>query len=256
MRGRDTISARESLRALAQRYGNGVPGSDANAFADARSLDPRWQVPGFDVGLARNAAVLMLFGPLDDRPSRFHAATVPHDLDVLLVERAGTLSSHAGQVAFPGGRVDPGDTGPIDAALREAREETGLDPAGVEVLGTFPGLPIPVSNHVVTPVLGWWTEPSPVAVVDYGESANVFRIPVADLLDPANRVTAVARKGGHVHRSPGFTVNGILAWGFTGLLLDRVLWETGWLSAVASQTPAAAGQRSGAGWGPDLEVPL
>ncbi|GAA1344123.1 NUDIX hydrolase [Arthrobacter roseus] len=250
------MSARESLHALVERYGNSVSGPGIDARANAHSMDRRWQVPGFDVAQARNAAVLMLFGPLDDSPSQFHADAVPDDLDVLLVERAGTLSSHAGQVAFPGGRMDEGDAGPVDAALREAREETGLDPAGVEVLGTFPGLPLPVSNHVVIPVLAWWAAPSPVAVVDYGESANVFRIPVADLLNPANRVTAVARKDGHVHRSPGFTVNGTLVWGFTGLLLDRVLRETGWLSAVESQTPAAASRRSDAGWGPDLEVSL
>lgn len=256
MREKDTMSARENLRALVERYGNSGSDSSGDARTHVHSMDPRWEVQGFDVAQARTAAVLMLFGPLDDRPSQFHADAVPDDLDVLLVERAGTLSSHAGQVAFPGGRLDQGDSGPVDAALREAQEETGLDPAGVEVLGTFSGLPIPVSNHVVIPVLGWWAAPSAVAVVDYNESAKVFRIPVADLLNPVNRVTAVARKGGRVHRSPGFTVNGTLVWGFTGLLLDRVLQETGWLSAVESQTAAVVSPQPSGGWGPDLDVQL
>ncbi|MFZ8299899.1 NUDIX hydrolase, partial [Staphylococcus aureus] len=83
-------------------------------------------------------AVLILFGTLDAVPSAHVAPAVPSDLDVLLLARADTLRAHPGQVAFPGGRVDPGDDGPVAAALREAREETGLDPAGVGVIGTLP----------------------------------------------------------------------------------------------------------------------
>ncbi|HCC38662.1 MAG TPA: coenzyme A pyrophosphatase, partial [Arthrobacter bacterium] len=63
--------------------------------------------------------------------------------------------------------------------------------------------------------LGWWTSPSPVRVVDFGESAQVFRIPVRDLLDPANRVTATVSRDGLTFSSPAFAVNGVLVWGFT-----------------------------------------
>src|SRR4051794_18620492 len=86
---------------------------------------------------SRPAAVLILFGVLDSVSSArdAQADAVTRDLDLLLLARASTLRSHPGQVAFPGGRVDPGDDGPITTALREAQEETGLDPAGVEVLG-------------------------------------------------------------------------------------------------------------------------
>lgn len=170
----------------------------------------------------------MLFGTLDRVPARHRTAAVPADLDVLLVGRATTLSHHPGQVSFPGGRIDPGDRGPVEAALREAVEETGLDPAGVEVLGTLGHLPVPVSNHAVTPVLAWWARPSPVAVVDPGESATVFRAPVADLLDPANRRTAVVSRRRATHRSPAFLVADHLVWGFTALVLDRLFDELGW----------------------------
>ena len=112
---------------------------------------------------------------------------------MLLLARASTLRSHPGQVAFPGGRVDPEDSSPVAAALREAQEETGLDPAGVEVLGALEIVPLEYSQHVVTPVLAWWQHPSPVSVVDEAESADVFRAPVADLLDPANRGSTVVR---------------------------------------------------------------
>lgn len=200
------------------------------ALADARADRPI--IPGEQVG--RPAAVLILFGVLDSLASEHDAQTraVSRDLDVLLLSRAATLRSHAGQVAFPGGRVDPGDTGVIGAALREAQEETGLDPSGVEVLGTLEDIPLVYSQHLVTPVLGWWRHPSPVRVVDEAESADVFRAPVADLLDPANRGSTVIRRDGEEWRGPGFLVPSAdghhLVWGFTGMVLDGLFDRLGW----------------------------
>ncbi|MCU1432267.1 MAG: coenzyme pyrophosphatase [Actinotalea sp.] len=186
---------------------------------------PGWPAPPES---ARPAAVLVLLGGLDSRPALHTSRGVPPGLDVLLVARADTLTHHAGQVSFPGGRLDPDDAGPVGAAVREAVEETGLDPAGVEVLGTLGELALPVSDYRVTPVLAWWAEPSPVDVVDTGESAAVFRAPVADLLDPANRRTVVATRRGRTYRSPGFVVGDHLVWGFTALVLDRLFDELGW----------------------------
>lgn len=211
----------------------------------AREPLPRRAVVG-PAGLAsapatsRPAAVLVLLGehedpdgtPGTDRARRERGRLRPLGetvaLDVLLVERAASLNHHPGQIAFPGGRLDPEDRGPVDAALREAVEETGLDPSGVDVVGTLGGLPLPVSNHVVTPVLAWWAHPSPVGVVDAGESAAVFRVSVADLLDPENRRLARVSRGGRSLDSPAFLVEGRLVWGFTGIVLDRVLDGLGW----------------------------
>lgn len=180
----------------------------------------------------RAAAVLILFGILDDLPSAHDATAVSRDLDVLLLSRATTLRSHPGQVAFPGGRLDPGDDGPVGAALREAREETGLDPAGVDILGALHPVPLEYSGHVVTPVLGWWRDRSAVHVVDVAESAAVFRAPVADLLDPAHRGVTVIRRGGQEWRGPGFVVDHAsgthLVWGFTAMLLDGLFTRLGW----------------------------
>ncbi|WP_146360714.1 NUDIX hydrolase [Arthrobacter yangruifuii] len=213
------MSARADLDALAAAVTAGTTGFNANIDMLRRSVDP---------ATARPAAVLILFGVLDDRPADFSADAVPDDLDVLLIERAATLNDHPGQVAFPGGSVDAADATVVDAALREAREETGLDPAGVRVLGALPPVGLPVSNFLVTPVLGWWDKPTPVDVVDYGESASVFRVPVADLLNPRNRRTAVFPRRKGAHRTPAFLVNGVLVWGFTGILLAGILDELGW----------------------------
>lgn len=189
-------------------------------------------VPHSD-GEARAAAILILFGVLDDAPSRHDPqAALSRDLDVLLLSRAATLRAHPGQVAFPGGRIDPGDDGPIDAALREAREETGLDTAGVEVLGSLAPVSLDYSRHLVTPVLAWWAHPSPVRVVDEAESAAVFRTPVADLLDPARRGTTVLHRDGREWRGPGFVVphgtGEYLVWGFTAMVLDALFERLGW----------------------------
>ena len=179
----------------------------------------------------RESAVLMLFGEASPG-SGWDGA------EVLLIERAHDMRSHAGQVAFPGGAVDPGDDGVVAAALREAVEETGLDPAGVEVFGTLPALFLPVSDFVVTPVLAWWREPSPVGVVDPAEVASVHRVPFADLLEPANRFR-VRHPAGYV--GPAFGVAGLLVWGFTAGLLDRMLrlagWERPWDAGVVRDLP-------------------
>ena len=175
---------------------------------------------------ARRAAVLVLFGVLDGDASEA-IGTVPYDLDVLLLRRAATLGSHPGQIAFPGGRLEA-DEDATTAALREAVEETGLDPSGVEVLGILPDAPLMVSDHMVTPVLGWWTKPSQVAAVDAAETVDVFRVPVADLLDPANRMTAVLERGDREFRSPAFRVGEVLVWGFTAILLSSLFDELGW----------------------------
>nr|WP_312875786.1 CoA pyrophosphatase [Arthrobacter terrae] len=216
--GARTASVYAQLVAIAQKAASG--GLDA-------ARDDHWPRP-LDPRTARQAAVLLLFGALDDVPAASGKPLAPAGLDVLLIERAATLTDHPGQVAFPGGGVDAGDASVDATALREAVEETGLDPAGVQILGRLPEVALPVSNFMVTPVLAWWTAPSAVAVVDYGESAQVFRVPVRDLLDPDNRYTATLNRGPRTFSSPAFLVNGVLVWGFTAGILSRLFEHLHW----------------------------
>ncbi|ACU98564.1 NUDIX hydrolase [Saccharomonospora viridis] len=162
---------------------------------------------------ARRAAVLMLFGIGEHGP------------DVLLLRRADTLGSHAGQVAFPGGGAEEGED-PVATALREAEEETGVLPEGIHPVAVFPELYVPVSRFAVTPVLAHWHQPSPVRPVDPAETAAVARVPIAELADPANRFLVARRGGGW--RGPAFTVRGLFVWGFTAGVLATLLELGGW----------------------------
>ena len=164
---------------------------------------------------ARQSAVLILLG--EEWPGA--------GPDVLILQRADTLRSHPGQPAFPGGACDPGDADLAATALREANEEVGLDPASVEVLTELPTLFIPVSGFLVTPVLAWWRRPHPVRPVDLGEVARVDRLPVTELIDPANRLR-VRHPSGWI--GPAFRVRGMLVWGFTAGVLSTLLEMGGW----------------------------
>lgn len=180
----------------------------------------------------RRSAVLILFGALDEVPAAAACETrVPAELDVLLTRRADTMRHHPGQIAFPGGGVEPGDADLDATALREAAEETGLDPSGVEILGRLDPLHVPVSNNLVTPVVGWWRLPSPVAA-DHSESVEVMRVPVAELLDPGARGLSVLRRDRRTFRGAAFELGprfgGHLVWGFTGMLLASLFDGVGW----------------------------
>lgn len=219
------------------------------------TLDFRPPGPAADRPL-RRSAVLILFGALDRVPAAPGTAgsgadsvpAVAPELDVLLTRRATGMRHHAGQIAFPGGGWEPGDADSAATALREAQEETGLDPAGVEVLGELPEIHLPVSNNRVTPVIGWWHAPSEIAA-DHTESVDVFRAPVAELLDPAARGTSVLSRrsatGPEItHRGDAFKLaprlGGHIVWGFTGILLATLFDELGWARP----------------WDPDHEFPV
>lgn len=119
------------------------------------------------------------------RPAAVLVPVIAHadGATVLMTRRADTLSNHAGQIAFPGGRLDPGETA-VEAALREAWEEVALDPAQVEVLGVGDAYETG-TGFLVTPVIGWLATP-PQTTPSPDEVAEVFEAPWAFLIDPEN----------------------------------------------------------------------
>lgn len=176
------------------------------------NLNPRaWPDPA----QARAAAVLVLFFPGDSGPQ------------VLLTERSTSLAKHPGQISFPGGAVEEFDVDAAGTALREAQEEVALDPARTELIGALPLAPVPASGFMVTPVLAVTEDPG-VLIPHSGEVARVLRLGVADLVDPAHRYTAVVRREGIRLPSPAFWCADAFVWGFTGILLDRMLERLGW----------------------------
>lgn len=193
-------------------------------------------------GQGRRSAILVLFG---------HGApgAVPGDgedgTDLLIIQRRPGLRRHGGQPAFPGGAIEPADPSPVQAALREAAEEVGLDPAGVDVIGTAPELYISRSGFRVVPVLGWWRRPVAVRPADPAEVAAVARVPVSEFADPANRLVVRHPSGAS---GPAFQVRGMLVWGFTAALVSMLLrlggwerpWDTGRIEDLPPEVLAAA----------------
>ena len=206
-----------------------VPGwlRDLADAASKMEINPMAQPPAHG---GRASAVLVLFaaGPQatpQPGPQPGNPGAAPNNPDLLFIQRSADLRLHAGQPAFPGGAIDAADDGPVAAALREAAEEVGVDPDGVDVVGTLPELFIPRTGFRVVPVLAWWREPCAVAPVDAAEVAAVERVSVSELADPETRVTVRGPSG---YLGPAFRVKGMLIWGFTAVLVDRLLALAGW----------------------------
>ena len=179
-----------------------------------------WRVLGVDAErsqrLARQfpkdpvpAAVLV---PLVDRPA---------GMTVLLTQRASQLARHAAQIAFPGGRVDDCDADEASAALREAREEIGLEPARVQVFGYLPDHAV-ISGFRVTPVLGLVTPPFSLELNPH-EVAGVFEVPLDHVLDSANHKARLRKVGDEEMLLYDIPWEGQHIWGATaGMLLTFV----------------------------------
>jgi len=168
----------------------------------ARRVDPP---PGV---IPRQAAVLLLLYPDAD------------DLRLPLTVRSDRLPSHRGEVSLPGGAIDPGEDGPISAALREAHEELGVSPDAVTVWGTLSPLYIPPSNFRITPVVGM-IDHAPVLRPNAAEVSAVITVTVRELLDPALVVEEQWTLRGAEVRVPFFAIDGHKVWGATAIVLSE-----------------------------------
>ncbi len=162
----------------------------------------------------------------ETRPSQLSAAAVlvpvidyPHDPRVLLTRRQEAMRRHAGQIAFPGGRVDPDDIDTVAAALREAQEEIGLTPDYVQVLGALSPYATG-TGFVIVPIVGL-VRPGFTLAPDSREVAEAFEVPLDFLLDPVNHHRHRGEIGGAVREWWAMPYGDYYIWGATaGLVRD------------------------------------
>ncbi len=186
-----------------------LPGADAHAILAPR---PRrgWR-PGEVPAEARAAAALVLLYPDGHGDARF-----------ILTVRPSGLARHGGQVSLPGGAVEPGES-VEQAALREAREEIGVDADGVRVIGRLSPLHVPVSGFVIHPLVAAAARRGDLAPRD-GEVAAILEVPLRDLLDPASLREEDRTLDGRTHRIPFFHLEGHAVWGATAMILSELAW--------------------------------
>ncbi|HLS69629.1 MAG TPA: CoA pyrophosphatase [Kiloniellales bacterium] len=160
---------------------------------------------------AREAAVLV---PLVARPC---------GIQVLLTRRSQHLSSHPGQIAFPGGCREPGDQGPLATALRETEEEIGLSPRSIEPLGQL-DLYVTGTGFAVTPIVGWVEEDFPLEALalDRREVEEAFEVPLPFFLDPLNRQRHRRRYRGQERHYYVYPYRDYYIWGATAGMLNNL----------------------------------
>ncbi|MET0245223.1 MAG: CoA pyrophosphatase [Sphingomonas sp.] len=182
---------------------------------------------------ARHEPVLLTGDHLDFDPDAVTSAaavliavTDRADPGVILTRRTETLRRHAGQVAFPGGRIDPDDGGPVAAALREAQEEIALPPSRVEVIGTA-DLYRTITGYSVTPVVGV-IEPDLPLIPSEAEVAELFEVPLSFLLDETNHKEGRAVYAGQERRYYEMDWQGHRIWGATAAMIVNLSRRLRW----------------------------
>ncbi len=168
----------------------------------------------------RRAGVLVLLYPggSADKPGFSEDASL---LRIVLTRRTEAVDNHRGQISFPGGSLDPGEDA-VKAALREAQEELGINPACVEVLGQLSPLYIPPSGFCIYPVVAYTAE-RPAFTPNPEEVAEVLEVPVSHLLDPRTRREEVWQIRGESVRVPFYAVGPHKIWGATAMVLCELL---------------------------------
>jgi 8-oxo-dGTP pyrophosphatase MutT (NUDIX family) len=184
--------------------------NDAVAFAGQvekirKTLVGVMSAPREELANKSNAAAVLM--PLFERDGELH---------VVYIRRSDHVASHRGQVAFPGGRVEPVDATLLDAALREAHEEVGIDPATVDVVGGLPTMHTTTSGIIVAPFVG--VIPSDAQLKpDPSEVAEIFDVPLSALRDMNFRGDYEFNPDGRPRGSkfPAILYGGQIIWGLT-----------------------------------------
>jgi 8-oxo-dGTP pyrophosphatase MutT (NUDIX family) len=141
---------------------------------------------------------------------------------LVLTRRRDDLQSHAGQVSFPGGRREDGESLQT-TALRETFEEVGILPTELALLGRLSSLYIPPSDYEVHPFVAWYTNGRPTFIPQESEVAEILEVPLSHLLDPATRLEEPWEIRGFQLNVPFYLVTGHKVWGATAMMLSEFL---------------------------------
>jgi 8-oxo-dGTP pyrophosphatase MutT (NUDIX family) len=191
---------------LTKRLAEPLPDADARRRFAPRPPRGNWD-PSRIPDTARQAAALLLLYPHADR------------VHVLLTERHADLPHHPGQISLPGGRVDPGES-PRETALREAREEVGVDPSQVRILGSLSPVFVFVSNFAIHPFVGI-SEARPSFTLAPKEVEALIEVPLDHLRDPARLHWGTRTRDGVSGEFPYFDVADRQVWGATAIILGE-----------------------------------
>src|SRR5579884_867095 len=142
---------------------------------------------------------------------------------LVFIRRASTLRSHSGEIAFPGGGIEPTDASPVDAALREAQEEIGLDTTRAQILGLLPPVFTAVSNYLVVPVVAYLPEGLGDLHLQESEVAELILVPLQGLADPSIVHTEIWSRGGAPHTVYFFDYGPYRIWGATARMLNMLI---------------------------------
>ncbi len=201
----------DHLRTLLQKAFQGeLPGKKAQLLMAPQPIDPRRIAAKVPEG-HRKSGVLLLFYP--------DASTIYFPL----IKRPQYPGAHSGQVALPGGKVEEGDPDVVYTALREAEEEIGIDAGKVEVIGALTELYIPVSNFLVSPIVGF-LDHKPTFIPEQREVARIIPTSLSDLIQPEIvKQTPIPFEGGKYWDTPYFDIAGEVVWGATAMILSELI---------------------------------
>lgn len=196
---------------LKQKISRELPGVDAHLemVPNGRRLTPE----DSDIAPKKSAVISLL-----------HHNPNSNALDILFIERTNK-GTHGGQIAFPGGKMEPEDQNLWATALRETKEEVGIPSQKITHLGALTEVYIPVSNYIVYPYLGWFDDlQKPQLINEIAEVEDSFWAPVSLILDDnaIQRTDIETNRGRKIKDIPYFEVNNKIVWGATALILNEI----------------------------------
>lgn len=199
------------IEALRDALDQPLPGYSAHLkMSSMQRIREMMKVPA-DLKKAIPSSVLILLYPLASG----------NDAGIVLIQRPFYEGVHGGQISLPGGRFEDSDADLLQTAIRESKEEIGLDPGILTILGKVSDLYIPPSNYIVTPFLGYCME-KPSFWPDPAEVDGIIEIPVTKLLDDHHIGCRVITVRGMQIEAPCFEINGHIIWGATAMILNEL----------------------------------